>query len=52
MLNMLMINQLVSQMITMNQRTQSMFDDDARYPYLNEGSWIKELPHFADSRIF
>ena len=38
----------VSQMITMNTRTQSMFDDAATYPYLQEGSWIEELPNFAD----
>jgi hypothetical protein len=40
----------VSQMITMNQRTQSMFDDNASYPYLTEGKWYKELPIFTDAK--
>ncbi len=31
----------VSQMITMNTRTQDMFDDDATYPLLTEGAWIE-----------
>jgi hypothetical protein len=38
----------VSQQITMNQRTQAMFDDDATYPYLYEGEWYEELPNFTD----
>jgi len=38
----------VSQMITMNQRTRSLFDDDATYPYLTEGTWYEELPGFTD----
>jgi hypothetical protein len=39
----------VSQMITMNSRTQAMFDDDDSYPYLTEGSWITDQePDFAD----
>jgi hypothetical protein len=40
----------VSQMITMNSRTQDMFDNDATYPYLTEGQWIEELPSFTDSQ--
>ena len=36
----------VSQMITMNTRTQAMFDDDATYPYLTEGAWYNRLPDF------
>jgi hypothetical protein len=40
-----------SQMITMNSRTQSMFDDDAKYPFLSEGIWIKDkLPNFTDTK--
>ncbi len=31
-----------TQMITMNSRTQAMFDDNDTYPYLVEGSWIME----------
>jgi hypothetical protein len=38
----------VSQMITMNSRTQAMFDDNAQYPYLTEGTWYKKLPAFTD----
>lgn len=38
------------QMITMNSRTQAMFDDDATYPYLTEGVWYKQMPTFTDSR--
>jgi len=38
-----------SQMILMNERTQAMFDDDASYPYLNEGSTISVEPDFADN---
>jgi len=37
----------VSQMITMNTRTQAAFDDDVTYPYLTEGEWFKKLPAFA-----
>jgi hypothetical protein len=40
----------VSQMITMNQRTQAMFDDNTTYPYLQEGTWIKQLPNFTDPK--
>jgi hypothetical protein len=37
-----------SQMITMNARTQAMFDDDATYPYLVEENWYQEMPNFTD----
>jgi len=37
-----------SQMITMNSRTQAMFDDDATYPYLVEGEWYAKCPTFTD----
>ena len=47
--NMSNINTWQSQMITMNSRTQSMFDDDAKYPYLTEGTWIKDvMPNFTN----
>jgi hypothetical protein len=36
------------QMITMNSRTQAMFDDDATYPYLTEGVWYEQMPNFTD----
>jgi Secretion system C-terminal sorting domain len=39
-----------SQMVTMNTRSQTMFDDNAKYPYLTEGVWYKELPTFTDSK--
>ena len=39
-----------SQMITMNSRTQAMFDDNNTYPYLTEGGWITDkMPTFLDS---
>ena len=38
------------QMITMNTRTQAMFDDDATYPNLTEGRWYKVMPHFAETQ--
>ncbi|MGD8779039.1 MAG: T9SS type A sorting domain-containing protein [Ignavibacteria bacterium] len=42
----------VSQMITMNTRSQAMFDDDATYPYLTEGTWITDqLPNFAGTDV-
>ncbi len=37
-----------SQMITMSARTQLMFDNDTRYPFLSEGEWFNILPDFAD----
>ena len=43
------INTWVSQMITMNTRTKSMFDNDSKYPTLTEGSWVTDkMPNFAD----
>ena len=39
-----------SQMVTMNTRSQAMFDNNASYPYLTEGVWYKELPTFTDSK--
>ena len=39
----------VSQMITMNSRTQAAFDNNAAYPYLVEGTWFKKLPAFANT---
>lgn len=39
-----------SQMLIMNQRAQGMFNDDANYPFLNEGSWVSKLPCFTESR--
>ena len=38
-----------SQMITMNMRTQSMFDNDVKYPYLVEASWYNKLPVFVNT---
>ncbi|MCF7803094.1 MAG: T9SS type A sorting domain-containing protein [Candidatus Marinimicrobia bacterium] len=39
-----------SQMITMNSRTQALFDDDATYPYLTEGTWVMEGdPQFTET---
>lgn len=39
----------VTQMITMNSRTQDMFDNSSRYPFLNEGNWIMAgNPEFTD----
>ena len=40
----------VSQMVTMNSRTQAMFNDDTHYPYLTEGTWYHKLPAFTDSK--
>jgi len=40
----------VSQMITMNRRTQDMFDNDAGYPYLTEGTCYYCLPDFEETR--
>ena len=38
----------VPQTIIMNSRSQTMFDDDATYPLLTEGTTFDELPNFAD----
>ncbi len=43
-------NEWVSQMITMNARTQGYFDDDATFPYFVEGTWYNEMPNFTDSK--
>jgi len=40
----------VSQMITMNTRTQGMFNDAVHYPLLTEGTWYQKLPAFTDSK--
>ncbi len=40
----------VSQMIPMNSRTQALFNDNTHYPYLTEGTWYNELPHFVDPK--
>lgn len=37
----------VSQMVTMNTRTQAMFNDNVSYPYLTEGTWYNKLPAFT-----
>lgn len=40
----------VTQAITMNSRTQAMFDDDETYPYLQEQDWIEGGdPQFTDA---
>ena len=39
-----------SQMITMNMRTQLMFDNDMKYPYLAEVSLYYRLPTFVDTK--
>jgi hypothetical protein len=36
----------ISQMIKMNPRTKSMFDDNTKYPLLTEGVWYNEKPAF------
>jgi hypothetical protein len=38
-----------SQMMTMNTRTQAMFDDDTSYPYFSEGHWYETEPNFANN---
>jgi hypothetical protein len=40
----------VLQMITMNTRTQAMFDDNKDYPYLTEGTWYKKCPTFVQPK--
>lgn len=39
----------VSQMIAMNSRTESMFDD-TDYPLVTNGTWYNQLPTFADTK--
>jgi len=42
----------VSQMITMNSRTEDLFADDANYPLLTNGTWITDkLPAFAETDV-
>ncbi|MFH1197820.1 MAG: T9SS type A sorting domain-containing protein [bacterium] len=38
------------QSMTMNDRTQGFFNDNATYPFLTEGQWYDKLPSFADTR--
>jgi hypothetical protein len=39
------------QKITMNTRSQGMFDNKDKYPYLVEGTWVKnKLPKFVDTK--
>ena len=41
-----------SQMITMNSRSQAMFDNNTKYPLLTEGTWFKnELPNFKNTDV-
>ncbi|REL38123.1 T9SS C-terminal target domain-containing protein [Rhodohalobacter sp. SW132] len=41
--------QWMTQMITMNSRTQEIFDDNDRYPYINEANWVMAGdPQFTD----
>ena len=43
------ISTWASQMITMNSRTQAMFDDNNTYPYLTEGTWVRDqIPTFTN----
>ncbi len=41
--------ELVNAMVTMNSRTQAMFDNNSEWPYLTEGRWLQDGdPMFAD----
>jgi hypothetical protein len=40
----------MSQAITMNSRTQAMFNDNTTYPYLTEGRWFRKVPTFTDPK--
>jgi hypothetical protein len=40
----------LSQMILMNSRTKSMFDNATKYPYLTEGKQYNEKPTFTDPK--
>jgi len=43
------ITNWIDQRVTMNARSQAMFDDDATYPNLTEGTWIKDVkPNFTE----
>ncbi len=39
----------MDQKITMNSRTEAMFDDDASYPLFTEGTWFSAEPDFTDN---
>jgi hypothetical protein len=39
-----------SQKISMNSRTDSLFRDDAHYPYLVSDTWKNQMPTFTDSK--
>lgn len=39
----------VNQSMTMNERTQVLFDDDSNYPYMTEGVWYEKLPTFTNT---
>ena len=42
----------VSQMILMNTRTETLFDDNKNYPLLTNGTWITDkLPSFASTDV-
>jgi hypothetical protein len=41
----------VSQMIAMNSRTESIFDDDENYPLVTNGTWYNQLPTFAETDV-
>lgn len=41
---------LMNSMMTMNARTQAMFDNDENWPYLTEGEWLQDgAPGFTES---
>ena len=41
-----------SQMITMNSRTQAMFNNKTKYPKLTNGTWfLNELPNFKNTDV-
>lgn len=44
-------NQWVSQMITMNSRTDSLFKDKTNYPLLTNGTWYNKLPTFKNTDV-
>jgi hypothetical protein len=41
----------VSQMITMNTRTEALFADKTTYPLLTNGKWISKKPTFANTDV-
>lgn len=40
----------VSQMIPMNSRTSDLFNDNANYPLLVNGTWFNKLPAFKETK--